>query len=254
MALSSLGSINVPFPMPAHVSSPRIQLGASIADTLWTAPENQDLVSQFLNNNLTTTCAHSTDDECLPLYQKYSVQDYFFLEDYVKYKAHRLITIPTGELSALRNEANSVSSDAKYAISAGQSYVEDLHGRAEDLAEENRSIAELAYGNVLQNAASYEDWYNLHIISIPSKGWTLLALKLMNDPLTRNDTIFYKTWIEPNSDPSYSSNLTAFLSANEAVWKNGIDTGTPGRMGQWSSLFRTALRLEIALFASAFEK
>ncbi|KAL8635453.1 MAG: hypothetical protein Q9228_007054 [Teloschistes exilis] len=238
MALSSLGSINVPFPMPVQVSSPRIQLAyvnmnadaldpargasveeiqhhlvkrqqsASIADTLWAAPENQHLVSQFLNNNLTTTCAHSTDHECLPLYQKYSVQDYFYLEDYVKYKAHRLISIPTGEISALSNEANSVSSDAKYAISAGHFYVQDLHGRPEDLADGNRSIAELAYGNVLQNAASYED----------------------------------------------CSLSTAFLSANEAVWKDGIDTGTSGRMGEWTSLFRTALRLEIAMFASAFEE
>ncbi|KAL8763890.1 MAG: hypothetical protein Q9194_007229 [Teloschistes cf. exilis] len=271
MALSSLGSINVPFPMPVQVSSPRIQLAyvnmnadaldpargasveeiqhhlvkrqqsASIADTLWAAPENQHLVSQFLNNNLTTTCAHSTDHECLPLYQKYSVQDYFYLEDYVKYKAHRLISIPTGEISALSNEANSVSSDAKYAISAGHFYVQDLHGRPEDLADGNRSIAELAYGNVLQNAASYEDWYNLHILSIPSK-------------IAGTDTIFYQTWIKPNSDPSSSRKLTAFLSANEAVWKDGIDTGTSGRMGEWTSLFRTALRLEIAMFASAFEE
>ncbi|KAL9597093.1 MAG: hypothetical protein Q9219_005376 [cf. Caloplaca sp. 3 TL-2023] len=185
-----------------------------------------------------------------------SIRNYFFLEDYVKYKAHRLITIPTGDLEALKNEANSVSSDAEYAVGAGQSYVNDLHGRPEDLEEENRSIAELAYGNVLQNAASQEDWYNLHIISIPCiYGWTLLAQKLLNDPLTRNDTIFYNTWIEPNSDPSYSNNLTdiVFLSANEAVWKDAIDTGTASRTSEWTNLFRTALRLEIALFASAFE-
>lgn len=230
------------------------EITSSIADILWNDPSNQDLVSQFLNNNLTTTCAHSSDQDCLAYYQKYSVQDYFFLEDYVKYKSHRLITIPTGDLQTLQHEANSVLSDAEYAITAGQSYVTDLHGRAEDLAEENRSVAELAYGSVLQNAASQEDWYNLHIISIPCiYGWTLLAQKLLNDPLTKNDTIFYKTWIEPNSDPSYASNLTAFLSANEAVWKDGIDTGTPDRSGEWRGLFRTALRLEVALFASAFE-
>lgn len=60
---------------------------------------------------------------------------------------------------------------------------------------------------------------------IHSKGWTRLADKLARDPLTRNgrvtgslmegytdslhaDTIFYKTWIEPNNDPSYATNLT----------------------------------------------
>ena len=61
-----------------------------------------------------------------------------------------------------------------------------------------------------------------------SKGWTLLAEKLLNDPLTRNgrthrgiqtrmsgaateilhaDTIFYNTWIQPNTDPSFASDL-----------------------------------------------
>ncbi|KAI4193457.1 MAG: hypothetical protein LQ350_008310, partial [Teloschistes chrysophthalmus] len=204
---------------------------ASIADTLWA--ENQDLVSQFLNNDFINFCGRGSDEVCLPLYRKYYVQDYFYLVDYVKYKAHRLITIPTGELSALRNEADSVSRDAKYTITANEPYVKDLHGRAEDLAKGNRSIAELAYGNVFQNAASYENWYNLHVISIPCiYGWTRLTQQLMNNPSTRN----------------------AFLNANEAVWKNGIDTGTPGRVGEWTSLFRTAMRLEIALFVSAFEK
>lgn len=52
-------------------------------------------------------------------------------------------------------------------MGAAKTYVTDLHGKATDLAEENRSIAELAYGSVLQNAESVEDWYNLHIIVIP---------------------------------------------------------------------------------------
>ena len=66
-----------------------------------------------------------------------------------------------------------------------------------------------------------------------SKGWTLLAEKLLKDPLTRNgrnglkeiqnpkrscaaaeksrlpDTIFYKTWIQPNTDPSFASDLVS---------------------------------------------
>ena len=60
---------------------------------------------------------------------------------------------------------------------------------------------------------------------INRKGWTRLADKLARDPLTRKgritdrpmeeytdslhaDTIFYKTWIEPNNDPSFATNLT----------------------------------------------
>ena len=65
-------------------------------------------------------------------------------------------------------------------------------------------------------------------VLMASKGWTLLAEKLLNDPLTRNgrtyrriqarmseaateilhaDTIFYSTWIQPNTDPSFASDL-----------------------------------------------
>ncbi|MCJ1450178.1 hypothetical protein MMC28_000507, partial [Mycoblastus sanguinarius] len=229
-------------------------LSSTFVESLWDASSNEDLVSQFLNNSFCTTCARSSDQDCLPLYQRYSVQDYFYLEDYVKYKAHRLLTLPVGNLPALQDEAASILSDAEYAISAGQSYVTDLHGSAADLAEGNRNIAGLAYGNVLQNAASQEDWFNLHVLIIPCiYGWTLLAEKLLNDPLTRNDTIFYKTWIQPNTDPSYANNLTTFLDANDAVWENGIDTGGGGIVGEWNTLFRTALKLEIALFASAFD-
>lgn len=110
MALSFFSPMASVFPVPLHVPSARTQFafvnmntdanhptrGASVADihshltkrqasynqsslssafvdSLWTAPSNQDLISQFLNNNFCTTCAHGTDEECLPLYQKYSV-------------------------------------------------------------------------------------------------------------------------------------------------------------------------------------
>ena len=62
-----------------------------------------------------------------------------------------------GNLSTLQHEAKAISNDAGYAIDAGNSYVNDLNGSIADLAEENRNIAELAYGNLLQNAASTED-------------------------------------------------------------------------------------------------
>lgn len=69
-------------------------------------------------------------------------------------------------------------------------------------------------------------------VLMASKGWTLLAEKLLKDPLTRNgrtawriktrmscaateillaDTIFYKTWIQPNTDPSFADDLAGKL-------------------------------------------
>jgi len=223
-------------------------------DSLWDNPSNQDLVNGFLNNSFALTCARGSNEECLPLYQRYSVQDYFYLEDYVKYDALTLNTIPVGDLTTLQSQANAVASDAASAIQAGQAYVSELQGNASDLAEGNRNIPELAYGNVLQNLASKEDWFNMHVIVIPCVyGWGLLTTKLLNDPLTRTDTIFYNTWIVPNSNISYGNQLSAFLDANAMLWKDEIDTGNSTSVGQWNALFRTALKLETALFASAFD-
>ena len=46
----------------------------------------------------------------------------------------------------------------------------------------------------------------------------------------------------------------AFLNANYAVWQNDVDTGTGNVTDDWTTLLRTALKLEIALFASAFDE
>ncbi|CAF9933579.1 MAG: hypothetical protein HETSPECPRED_008700 [Heterodermia speciosa] len=225
-------------------------------DAIWKAPSNQDLVNAFLNNKFTVFCARSSDADCLPLYRKYTVsfqqQDYFFLEDYVKYKAHRLLTLPEGDLKTLVTEAQALADDANYTIGFAEGYVSDLKGSTADLAETNRKIPLLAYSNFLQNQAQEEDWFNMHVISIPCiYGWTQLAAKLKNDPLTKNGTIFYRTWIVPNADPSFADSLTTFLDANQDLWQNKIDTGTG--IGSWTYLVRTTLRLETALFASVYE-
>ena len=154
-------------------------------DSLWQDPSNQDLVNQFLNNTFCLTCARSSDEDCLPLYRNYTVvclescpdvllvtkslqqQDYFFLEDYVKYKAHRLLTLPEGDLNTLVTEAEALASDANLTIGFSQSYVTQLNGSTADLAETNRKIPLLAYSNFLQNQGQEEDWFNMHVISIP---------------------------------------------------------------------------------------
>ena len=54
-------------------------------------------------------------------------------------------------------------------------------------------------------------------------------------------------------DPKPLTERPAFLNANYAVWQNDVDVGTGNVTDDWTSLFRTALQREIALFASAFE-
>jgi hypothetical protein len=42
--------------------------------------------------------------------------------------------------------------------------------------------------------------------------------------------------------------VLAFLEANAGVWAAGIDEPSDSKLGKWNVLFRTALKLEIALF------
>lgn len=54
---------------------------------------------------------------------------------------------------------------------------------------------------------------------------------------------------------SFKANTgTGFLDANVAQWKSENDKDNGNRTGKWTSLFRTALKLEIAMFESALEK
>ncbi|MCJ1324779.1 hypothetical protein MMC10_001441 [Thelotrema lepadinum] len=268
MALSSFSLITVSnsvpvggYPARNQVRSNSQNTTSTFVDSLWNNPSNADLISQFLDNSFCTTCARGSDEDCLPLYQRYSVQDYFFLEDYVKFKALRLNALPSGNLTALKAETSEILSDAESAIRAGQSYVKDLHGKASDLTEGSRNVEEQSYWNWLQKSALEEDWFSLHVMLIPCNyGWTKLADKLLNDPLTRNGeatqrrhTIFYRIWIQPNADLAYANNLSASLDANEVLWKDEINIST-GSMGKWNDMFRTALELEIVLFASVFDE
>lgn len=253
-------NMNIDTTIPTQITSDEIvisqpeEIAASseFIDSLWTDPSNQDLVQEFLGNSFTSKCAQEEDEECLPSYRKYSVQDYFYLEDYVKYKAHRLTTLPEGNIETLVNESKHLVNDAKYAKQSRDDYVNILGGNETDLNETNRNIEVLAYGNFLQSQVSEQDWFNMHVISIPCiYGWIQIAQKLKADSSTKNDTVFYKNWIEANADDSYADDLSTFLDNNVDEWKSQVNTGTDEMMGRWNYLFRTALRFEIALFESA---
>ena len=75
--------------------------------------------------------------------------------------------MPQGDLTALKAEAESIASEADYAIGGRTLSVETLHTDPAKLAEGNRNVAELAYGNILQNSASTDNWFDLLVLIIP---------------------------------------------------------------------------------------
>ena len=93
-------------------------------------------------------------------------QDYFYLVDYVKFKALRLTTIPQNDIDTLGIEAKSVASSFGYVLDWLKVCKESLGIKQDRIDDEERSVAELAYANYLQNNAGIDDWFNLHVIMI----------------------------------------------------------------------------------------
>ncbi|KAI0772500.1 hypothetical protein BD413DRAFT_44811 [Trametes elegans] len=233
------------------------EVDTSFIDKLWNDPANKEFVDGFMYNKLCRDAAKG-DETALEAYKHYAIQDYFYLIDYVKFKALRLATVPSTDLSTLESETPSVGRSYEWVVDWLQTCTEDLGIDPDVIATTERAIAELAYSNFLQNNTRTEDWFDLHVIVIPCVfGWSKLALELYNDPTTKKGTTFYNTWIVPNiafspqGQPQLGSSavtLANFLAANADEWTSKIDLDE-----NFNTLFRTAARLETALFNSGYE-
>ena len=95
--------------------------------------------------------------------------------DYVRFKALRLTTVLDSDWADLSAEAKSLANDVSYAIEWRKQLVSDLKVQPQAIDNAERSVAELAYANVLQRHASVDDWFDLHVILIPCLwvGYTL---------------------------------------------------------------------------------
>ncbi|GME45525.1 uncharacterized protein LTHEOB_9951 [Neofusicoccum parvum] len=147
-------------------------------------------------------------------------------------------TFPTQLLSVLGEETESIQGDIEYAWSTRNDTLATSLSVPLDVVDSGkRAVAQLAYSDWLQKNLDL-GWFTLHVMSIPCiYGWVKLA--------ERADTVFYKTWIEPNLDPIYGNELMDFLEANKDAYYSANANQT------WTSVFRQALQFEIDLFNSA---
>ncbi|MCJ1452014.1 hypothetical protein MMC28_002354 [Mycoblastus sanguinarius] len=190
---------------------------------LWNAEENQDVVKKFLNNRLCKICAENKDPNALELFQTYAVQDYFYLVDYVKFKALRLTTIPQSEFDILVAEAESVGRMPAY-MSSWMDMCKRIGLTPDRIQSTERSVAELAYANYLQINASRDNWFSLHVIMIAcAYGWSKIAKKLYDEGSTDKNSEFYKEWILVNIDTSDSVNNADFFSSDARKLSNFLD-------------------------------
>ncbi|KIK51946.1 hypothetical protein GYMLUDRAFT_265653 [Collybiopsis luxurians FD-317 M1] len=225
---------------------------------LWDNPRNQDVVKAFMTNRLCIEAA-AGKKEALEAYKKYAVQDYFYLVDWVQFRALRAVTVPRGDfnLDDFNTELESVANATGYPGDWLKTCLEEIGLSKKDF-EVERTIAELAYSQYLQNNAHSSTWYNLHVILIGCYwAWSKLAVELYKDKNTQTDTIFYKTWILPNVDCTDPKNPTLTSSAKKL--SKFLDEHVKYMTSTLSNedaqaLFRATFRLEVGLFDSGFDK
>ncbi|KAL0260204.1 hypothetical protein SLS55_003888 [Diplodia seriata] len=147
----------------------KADLESTLIDTLW--DENQDLVDQFLNNDFLKSQADGAPEDTVPSYQYYAIQDYYYLVDYVQYKALRMTTFsetyPTKLLSVLAEEAVAIQGDIDYAWSTRNDTLGTSLSVPLDVIDAGkRGVAQLAYSDWLQKNLDL-GWFTLHVMSIP---------------------------------------------------------------------------------------
>ncbi|KAJ8078998.1 hypothetical protein PM082_013285 [Marasmius tenuissimus] len=208
-------------------------------------------------------------------FQAFAVQDYFYLVDSIKFYALRLTKVGT-DLDDIKAQELKIRRCVEYAeewkkicIDREQLGIEESRlaktkaktpnntdsraeqqGADESPAPTERSIAELAYSNYLQNHTSSESFFNLHVVTAACiYGWHKLAERLIKDSRTK-DNFFCKYWIKEALRSKSYEKLDKFLTDQKSAYEaqeEGISTK------RWNELFRTALRLEVALFESSMD-
>ena len=178
---------------------------------LWNHKSNTDVVQKFMENPITNAWAQGIDKnpQLKNEFLVYCIQDYLYLLDYIKFKALRLVSIPQTDLTALREEARSIGNQFENNVDwwmnanivpLATELFKDLANLQEkeriekvrtDVLATDRSVAELAYANFLQNNASHDDWFNMHVIMIAC---TYVRIKSLGLGTPLNDLRVGPSW------------------------------------------------------------
>ncbi|KAJ1326188.1 TENA/THI-4/PQQC family [Microdochium nivale] len=169
---------------------------------------NQDVIADFMNHPFIWFTASNTDEEVLPYYQEFGLQDYFYLIDFVRFMALRLNTIPADDWDTLERGAQGLQDAVQWVNDWHQSLTDELQLRDEAIRTATRAAEEVAYWDFLESHAYEDNWFDLHVVEVPCIiGWAKVAAKLAVDERTLNDTIFYRTWIQPTLETPMADKL-----------------------------------------------
>ncbi|KAK4220656.1 hypothetical protein QBC38DRAFT_172356 [Podospora fimiseda] len=179
-------------------------------------------------------------------YQDFAKQDYLYLIENVRFKALRFAKLKsTAQLEEWRAQSQRITSAVNIVEDWRKTCIEDLKIPASEMKNIEPSAAQIGYASFLNGQTILDDWFSLYITTIPCiYGWSQIAKRLDEDPRTDHGTPFYKTFIKPNLESESAKKLCQFIEANRKFWSSGVTENV------WNTLFRTALKFEIALFDS----
>ncbi|KAI9569804.1 hypothetical protein HD554DRAFT_2087571 [Boletus coccyginus] len=196
----------------------------------------------YTGNVFPQTLANDTAN--LNGFRHYMIQDALYLEDY--YRVRTQSVSKSGSFEEIKKLAAKLSNSLGYVTTAQADCTDKLGVPEEVVKNETRSEA-LKNSIALHERVFKEgDWLDMHIIFLPCiLGYYTIASKLLKDPKTVRNTIYYPLWIQAMSSGSSYRDYKAFINSNinQDNWKT--------RKAYWFKIFKEACATEKAFFGLA---
>ncbi|CUA68412.1 hypothetical protein RSOLAG22IIIB_07931 [Rhizoctonia solani] len=223
----------------------------SFIDTM--IKNNRDIWDRMVDHQFCLRMGNGTAR--LDGFKNYSVNGLFFLRNYVRYTLG--LYSKTDDWNILRTEASDAVAHITHLANLKlQSCIQDLNIPEETIMKTGPNPQIKAYIDWINTLIPKEDWFgaplantyrSLHVHMAPCVlGYYEIATKLIEDPTTKKDTVFYKLWIEPNARGpgvvEYVRKFRARLDKVHCMSPRSAD------LEHWTHIFRKACELEISFF------
>ncbi|KAG6843380.1 hypothetical protein H0H87_005260, partial [Tephrocybe sp. NHM501043] len=204
--------------------------------------DNIDVYEELLNHPFPQSLGNGTAS--LDGFRYYMIQDTFYLETCARIKMLAVARSPSFkevEIFSKRHE-----SSLKYVKESRKTLVSKL-GVPEDVIDDTPRSKNLEQSEKFYKDAVGEDdaYLAYYVVLLPCiLSYWQIAERLMKDPSTVKNVIYYTDWIEVNYDSSSTDKYIKFINANLTA-KGGSD--------RWHNIFKTACQLESGIFDTGLQ-
>ncbi|KAJ7235013.1 hypothetical protein B0H12DRAFT_1327574 [Mycena haematopus] len=226
-------------PGPLPLPPPQPQLEDAVTELL---KKNRDVFDEVVDHPFPRALGKGTAS--LDGFRYYMIQDKLYLETCARLKMSAVATSPNFkdvETFEFRHK-----SSLEYVKHLQETCVTMLGIPESTINNTPRSVeldaSERFYQDSLRNEHAMLGYY---VVLLPCVlTYWKIAERLMNDPSTAKNVVYYPAWIVVNYDPSSVGKYTKFINENIAA-QGGID--------RWNYIFRIACQLEAKLFNTGLQ-